>query len=51
MSAGTLIRVGLYASIGTILASAGLTVTSWQLYAVMICVGLAVTTAKQEACK
>lgn len=49
MSAGTLIRVGLYASMGTILASAGLTVTSWQLYAVMICAGIAVESAKQEA--
>lgn len=48
MSAGALIRGGLYASIGTILASAGLTVTSWQLYAVMICAGLAVESAKLE---
>tara|TARA_R110000868_G_scaffold251914_3_gene508635 strand:+ start:1149 stop:1313 length:165 start_codon:yes stop_codon:yes gene_type:complete len=45
---GTLLRIGLYAAIGGILATAGLTIYSWQLYAVLICVGLAIESAKLE---
>lgn len=46
---GTLLRIGLYAAIGAILATAGLTIYSWQLYATLICVGLSVESAKLEA--
>ena len=49
MSAGTVIQASLYGAIGGILATAGLTLYSWQLYAVMLCVGLAVESAKREA--
>jgi len=50
-SFGELLRIGLYAAIGAILASAGLTLLSWQLYAALICTGLAVESAKLEVTK